>query len=240
MAEWEKYRSEIYDPSVSRAVFETAKEVSKEYNRLRRVANQRLARLENAGYGDSAIMRRYGEGFGSVRGMTEAQKRAKLGEVAKFLGLKTSSVSGQREATRSFIESMHEKGYDFINKNNAAAFGRFMEAAKKHYGSKKAFDSELIVDLFERTLEADADPEQVATDFDYWTENMDQLRPPQTSPEDFAQETAERQQRKAEQRERAAENRRESSRKKKESERRARVEERRRQIGGRKGRKGRK
>ena len=240
MAEWEKYRSEIYDPSVSRAVFETAKEVSKEYNRLRRVANQRLARLENAGYGDSAIMRRYGEGFGSVRGMTEAQKRAKLGEVAKFLGLKTSSVSGQREATRSFIESIHEKGYDFINKNNATAFGRFMEAAKKHYGSKKAFDSELIVDLFERTLEADADPEQIAEDFDYWSENMDQLRPPQTAPDDYELETAQREQRKAEQRQRSAENRREASRQKKQAERRARAEGIQRRTTSRKGRKGRK
>lgn len=240
MAEWEKYRSEMYDPSVSRAVFATAKEVSKEYNKLRRVANQRLARLENAGYGDSAIMRRYGEGFGSVRGMTEAQKRAKLGEVAKFLGLKTSSVSGQKAALESFVETMQEKGYDFINKNNAAAFGRFMEAAKKHYGSKKAFDSELIVDLFERTLEADADPEQIAEDFDYWSENMDQLRPPQAAPDDYELETAQREQRKAEQRQRSAENRREASRKKKQAERRARAEGIQRRTTSRKGRKGRK
>ena len=240
MAEWEKYRSEMYDPSVSRAVFATSKEVSKEYNKLRRVANQRLARLENAGYGDSAIMRRYGEGFGSVRGMTEAQKRAKLGEVAKFLGLKTSSVSGQRAALRSFVETMQEKGFDWINMKNAPAVGRFMEAAKRHYGTKNAFDSLQIMELMERVDEVGADPDEIAKDFDYWTENMDQLRPPQAAPDDYELETAQREQRKAEQRQRSAENRREASRQKKQAERRARAEGILRRTTSRKGRKGRK
>ena len=236
MGEWSKYGIDIYDPSVSREIFATKAEVSKEYTRLRRVANQRLNRLEKAGYGSSSIMRRYGDGFGSARGLSEAQMRAKLGEVARFLSLKTSSVTGQKAAVSSFIESMHEKGYDFINKQNAAAFGRFMEAAKRHYGTKKAFDSEAIVDLFEQTLEAGADPEQVAQDFDYWSDNMDQLRAPDASPEEYEQLAAERIRKKQEQKERAAERRRESSRKKKETARRERVQDRQRKSQGRKGR----
>ena len=83
-------------------------------------------------------------------------------------------------------------------------------------------------------------PDEIAKDFDYWTENMDQLRPPQAAPDDYELETAQREQRKAEQRQRSAENRREASRQKKQAERRARAEGIQRRTTSRKGRKGRK
>lgn len=166
------------------AGFFSDREARAEYARLRKVANARLQRLEKAGYSESAVFRRYGEGFESLRGASAQEVRERLGDVAKFLGRKTSSVTGQRAAVRSFVETMHELGYDFINKGNADKFGRFMEAAKRHYGSKKAFDSEQVISLFQLTEEKGIDPELVQQDFDHWLEYMDSGEAPEMTPTD--------------------------------------------------------
>ena len=174
----------IYQPGLSRGIF-TEKEARREYSRLRRVANRRLERLERAGYGNSAVMRRYGQGFESMRGTSEAAIRERLGDVAAFLERKTSSVTGQRAAVRSFVETMQERGYGFITTKNAAQFGRFMEAAKKHYGNAKAFDSEQIIDMFEEVIKSEADPDIVSENFEYWSEHMDELQAPEPEPGDY-------------------------------------------------------
>lgn len=221
-----QYPAELYDASVSRLVFSKA-EAAAEYAKLRKTANRRLSRLEKAGYEQSSVFRKYGEGFASMRGASEAQLRANLGEVARFLSLKTSSVTGQRAATAAFVETMQERGYDFITKQNAGAFGRFMEAAKKHYGSKKAFDSEQIVDLFERALEAEADPEEIAEDFEYWAENMDKLKAPEMTEDDMEIEYIKRRNKAEEKQERRARKdaeTRETSARQKREERRQRAE----------------
>lgn len=175
--------SEFYAASLSAGFF-SLREARAEYARLRKVANARLRRLEKAGYGESAIFRRYGEGFESMRGASEAEVRERLGDVAKFLGRKTSSLTGQRAATRAFVQTMNDLGYDFINKNNADKFGRFMEAAKRHYGSKRAFDSLQVIDLFEFTIENNMNPEEVQQNFDFWLDQMDSGEAPEMTAAD--------------------------------------------------------
>lgn len=159
---------EFYEPSLSRAMF-SDKEAKKEYTRLRRAANRRIESLQKSGYESSAIMRRYGKGFESSRGLSPEAIREKLGEAAAFLSRKTSTVRGQKAALSSFVETMREKGYDFINKKNAAQFGRFMEAAKKHYGNIKAY-SEQILEMFEDLVEEREDIDAISRNFDDWLE----------------------------------------------------------------------
>ena len=176
--------STVYQPSISRNLF-TDREARAEYARLRKVANRRIARLEKAGYGASAIMRRYGGGFESLRGASATAVRERLGDVAAFLEKKSSSVTGQRSARNKFIATMHSLGYTYINKDNVDRFGRFMEAAKRHYGNRNAFDSNQMYTLFDQSDQSAITPEAVAEDFDYWTENMDQMPMPQPEPEDY-------------------------------------------------------
>ena len=176
--------SSLYQPGMSENLF-SDREARAEYARLRKVANRRIARMEKAGYGSSAIMRRYGGGFESLRGASAAAIRERLGDVASFLEKKTSSVTGQRRAVQRFVETMQELGYDFINKKNADRFGRFMEAAKRHYGNKKAFDSEQIISLFEQAEQKKIAPEIVAENFDYWTKQMDAAAMPVPSAGDY-------------------------------------------------------
>lgn len=174
-----------YSTTVNRTIF-TAREARAEYARLRKVANSRIERLEKAGYSDSSIIRRYGDGYESLRGANENTVRKALGDVAHFLGMKTSTVQGQRAALRNYIETMHEHGYDFINKDNAEQFRRFMAAARSHYG--KGFDSENTITLYQKSLENEIAPEVVQENFDYWQLNMDFLEIPKASPTDIEED----------------------------------------------------
>ena len=230
---WEQYQPEMYDPDISRVLFPTKAAVRSEYARLRRAANQRLSRLEAAGFGDSKILERYGGEFGSSRGMTEAQLRAQLRSAAHFMSLQTSTVSGQRERRAKMLSKLHEHGYDFVNEQNAGDFERFMEAAKDHYGKKTAFDSVQLIELFEQVVEQEADIEAVKADFDFWTQNQNMKNLPKPAPEDVVPEALEEMKAQDEKREARKAARRERSAQKKRQERKAAVEQKR---TGRKGR----
>ena len=143
----------IYQTSLSTEIFPDIKSLRAEYSRLAKAARKRIKRLERE-YSESAIYRRYSKQFKPMdRKATESQLRKALAETAYYLSLETSSATGQKRARSRFVETMQEQGYDFINKSNAAAFGRFMASAQKYYGSKKAFDSEQVLEDFEAMWE---------------------------------------------------------------------------------------
>lgn len=170
-----KYDRDLYATSVSGLVF-TEREARAEYARLRRAANARIETLERRGLGDSQSLRRFPSSFGSLAGASEKAVRKGLQEVAHFMSLQTTSYRGQLKARQNMIDALQERGYDFINKSNVAAFGRFMDAAKKHYGNKKSFDSEQIVELFREREEEIAeleDPESMENFFYEWEASED-------------------------------------------------------------------
>lgn len=170
MSEWKKYPREIYDASVSRNVFTDA-EARKEYSHLRRLANKRLKAMERQGLDYTKAYQRapYG-GFPQLANMDPADLRAWLGDVARFLSMKTSSVRGIRDMELKTLETMNKLGYDFLNKKNIRQYMRFMQAAKEHYGDNKHFPSEEVTELYDKALERKeiADPEQVKRNFEYW------------------------------------------------------------------------
>ena len=170
MSEWKKYPREIYDPSVSRNIFTDA-EARREYSRLRTIANKRLASLERQGLDYTKAYQRAPEGgYPTIAELTPGDLRAQLGQVARFLSMKSASVTGIRAIEKATLETLQEHGYDFLNKKNIRQYMRFMEAAKRHYGDNKAFPSEEVMELFERASENPdiADPEIVQENFEYW------------------------------------------------------------------------
>ena len=160
-----------YQPEISREVF-SDREAKAEYNRLRRVANQRIDRLERGGYGESKVMKRYGLGFESSKGLSPEEIRQELGQVAHFLNLKTSTVGGQRHQLKAFVQTMQEKGYDWINMQNGDAVRRFFEAAKDHWGEKSKAYSGTVLDDLEKIADKPAEIEKARRNFDEWAEKM--------------------------------------------------------------------
>lgn len=146
--------------------FFTPREARAEYARLRAVAEKRIQRLQSAGYkiqGPTSFKP-------LPRGAGETEIYKSLADVARFISQKSSTITGRKEQIRSFVETMQERGYDFINERNADEFGEFMREAKKH-DEYRGYDSEEVVELFHLAKEKRVKPEELAKDLDTWIGN---------------------------------------------------------------------
>ncbi len=153
----------------------TPREARAEYARLRREANRRLEVLGRSEFANLPAVTNRPQGFGALpRTASEQQIRKQLYDVARYLNLRTSSLQGAKRAQRDFIGTMREHGYDFVNKKNAAALGRFMGAVQKHKAAK-GYDSDQLVTLFETAYGKFIDTSTLANDFEFWLQHMDEL-----------------------------------------------------------------
>lgn len=154
----------------------TEKEMRKDYSRLRKVANGRLKTLSNSKIGmRSNTWKFYMNEFPSGRGKSRAEIAHRLSSAYYFLSLKSSSVTGLREMRDDFIESMHDQGYTWINKENYFDFIDFMETVKSYY-DVVTYDSDRAVDVFDVMTEAGFSTDDLKNDFDWWFENYRKIR----------------------------------------------------------------
>ena len=149
--------------------------IKKEYQRLRKVANERLRKLKKAGYSDLETYKRFKSSFPSYTAIkTNTALGIHLADVRHFLGLETSTVGGINKLESQTIQRLHESGYTFINKENLKAFGEFMDAVRAKY-SGLIYGSDQVVDLFGASIEKKLEPMQLLKDFDYWQNNVYEL-----------------------------------------------------------------
>lgn len=141
--------------------------VRAEYSRLRDIAQKRLKRLAKSEPMSYAYRANVGQ-YASARGQTTEEIRMQLPTLAKFIAAKTGSVSGIRAQRRKAVDTFREHGYKFINQNNLAAFGEFMESFRSKRGKTRAYGSFDAVELWEFTQEHNVDPERVKKQFAQW------------------------------------------------------------------------
>ena len=128
----------------------TESELRKEYSRLRAIANKRITRLEKAGFGESALLERYGQGFaktGSISKGDVASLKKALYEVVWFTTNERSTVSAERKAMLKEIKKLHENGYDFVNESNYYKFKRFMQKMRD-FSIIDAYGSNRVAEIF--------------------------------------------------------------------------------------------
>ena len=128
----------------------TESELRKEYSRLRAIANKRITRLKKAGFGESALLERYGQGFARTRSIAKgdvASLKKALYEVTWFSTDARSTVSGERKAMLKEIKKLHENGYDFVNETNYYKFKRFMQKMKD-FSIIDAYGSDRVAEIF--------------------------------------------------------------------------------------------
>ena len=149
--------------------------MKKEYQRLRKVANERLRKLKNAGYADSETYRRFKNKFPAYTNIrTNSALGIHLADVRRFLELQTSTVGGMHKWESRMLQRLHESGYTFVNKDNLQAFGAFMEAVRSKYNGL-IYSSDQVANLFGASYEKNLDPAQLLKDFEYWMENVYEL-----------------------------------------------------------------
>ena len=150
-------------------------DMKKEYQRLRKVANERLRKLKKAGYSNLETYKRFKSSFPEYsRIRTNNALGIHLADVRHFLELQTSRVGAVHKIERQILKSLHESGYTFVNKDNLKAFGDFMDAVRAKYNGL-IYGSDQVADLFGAAIKKELEPVQLLQDFEYWQENVYEL-----------------------------------------------------------------
>lgn len=170
-----KYDYENYYVDALKSGTLTKKEMRSEYSRLRKIANSRLKALGRSRFNNTqAYLQNVGKYVTLDKIESERDLMYKLHDLAKFVTAKSGSVSGQYEIKRNTLETLRERGLDFVNESNFELFGRFMEEARIR-GYAKIYGSERIAELFGTATKKGINPEELFKDFGFWMENEKKL-----------------------------------------------------------------
>lgn len=166
---------EWYYPEALKSGSLTVQEMREQYDYFRGVAMKRLKRLGESEFADSQAYLKNIKQFKPLsRIETQSELEQRLYAVQKFLRSKGSTISGQKEIRKKAVEAAQEKGLDFINESNIAEFGQYMDYLRAKYKGAQ-FDSERALRLFVASEKKDAEPMEVAKDFEYWKRNVSYL-----------------------------------------------------------------
>lgn len=113
----------------------------KEYTRLRKVANKRLARLQASKYKDSELAKEYSGGFAILANVADLPRELTM--LARFVASEKSSITGLKRIEKQTISTLQQHGYTFVNAGNVGQFGAFMEEMRQA-GYSKLYSSEFL------------------------------------------------------------------------------------------------
>lgn len=153
-----QYLANNYSPS----------EIRKEYSRIRAIAVKRLARLAEAGFGETSVYKYNVFNTKKLSELTEKQIPLALSQLARFLDNPLSTVTGQKAQRKQKIEKLQSYGYD-VNEKNFQSFVDFMELLSEQ-AIDLEYDSDAVVELWEATRDK-VSPTTIAKDLDSWLEN---------------------------------------------------------------------
>lgn len=148
-----------------------------EYEKLARRANARLRRLEKAGRAfwayDSATVytqKAYGKNRfpQSPRNMSERAQRRNLREIQKFLGLRTSTVSGSRAVEKQIVDTFRSGKHNFQIADKRDFFNFLSSSVFKDI-SNRTMDSERLIEFYDRmSSEQGADLDTITDALEEW------------------------------------------------------------------------
>lgn len=142
----QKYITAVYDPFIlKRTEVLSIAEQRAEYSRLRSIAIKRLERLGSSKYKTAPMYIYNKDKFVSLKEIkTDSQLAYKLSDVARFLRMETSTISGLKKQERKVVEAMSEKG---IAESELSRFGEFMELARTML-TEFEYDSDELVKMY--------------------------------------------------------------------------------------------
>ena len=127
---------EVLTPEKARYLAEAeGRNIMQEYTRLRKVAQERLRKLEKAGLSDTAV---YSENVHRFPGKKEIGSDMRMlydaiADVTQFLAAKKSTVGGYRAGAESAIEKFtRPDGSEGLTGMDWRTFGKMMGAIKSH------------------------------------------------------------------------------------------------------------
>lgn len=159
----------IEDYGVQRLNRRTEAELRKEYSRLRSIIRKRLERMGASDFKRTEFYKSKSGYYVPLKQIKDKRSLVRLlHDLSVDIRSRRSQTSKMEKQRDSFLDTMHEKGYTFLNKSNYFDFIDFMSAAERE-GLKLLYDSERIVEFFEDVKEQKQIPEaQLRSKFEEW------------------------------------------------------------------------
>ena len=162
-----KYDKDLYTPVGVQALSET--EIRKEYSRLRSIARKRLQRFEGTEWENTEIYRYNKDKFKPLKEIkSERELRFLLSDVARFVTAKRGSVSGLKQERKQTIETLQDRGFTFVTKDNFREFAEFMEYVRTA-NLNRIFDSKRVAEFYEQAEKKNYTNEEMRNAFKSWS-----------------------------------------------------------------------
>lgn len=131
----------------------TPENIRTEYQRLRKIAQGRLAAMAKSEIGrQSRTYQTNKNRFKPVTELSLGQTKIMLAEVSRMIQAKTGTLSGIKAARSQAIKTLQKHGYTFVNEKNYWEFGEFMREWKS--SQYRGYGSTVAVDFFESAEKA--------------------------------------------------------------------------------------
>lgn len=154
-----------------------AADLRAEYTRLRRVAQKRLQKLADSEWADGEFYDEFAVGFKRLSRIgSERELRAALSDVARFISSPRSTLTGNEQIARKYINTMHERGYDFVTRENYHDVVEFFEDWRQ--GKLDViYDSGSVAEVYELSKELKVkNAEDVRKNLEFWLEHREEIR----------------------------------------------------------------
>lgn len=146
----------------------------KEYTALRSLMNKRIKRAKQAGYLENMGY------FPKLKDIPHRQAFAvALAQARQAYENPLTTARGRQAREETAIESLHERGFEGINRKNYKLFQSFMRKMRERYvidtpdGKKTMFSSDRAVEAFEEISERFTPKTNVSTMMRYFNEWLD-------------------------------------------------------------------
>lgn len=151
--------------------------VIQDYREMREIANRRLKNFVGTEWESS---KQYKMNAGKYKKLSDIKSDTELAhlltELHDFVTSSTSTVTGLKRQRNRTIETLHERGYTFINKGNLRQFGDFMEDVRQRHIAS-LYDSARLADVFHMAEKKGVSPSALAERFSDYERQQAHLPP---------------------------------------------------------------
>lgn len=135
---------------------------------------RRLKEIEARQPGSAIVQRYKGEfpGVKEIKGGNEAVYKAGLKAARELRKSGQLSVKAERRSISGAINTLQERGYNFINQDNARDLFTFLDDARAR-GLTSVYGYEKILETINRARKKGLSDEQIMANIDYWAENKE-------------------------------------------------------------------
>ena len=144
-----------------------------EYNYYRKMINKNLDKLEKVSP-DSVALERWRGYFQEVT--TENPNAKALSSLTKqardLYKSGQTSVKAVRRTEALAIQTLHEEGYDYINRRNFNSFMRFLDDARAK-GLGALYSSTQLIEAIQEAKQKKLSKAQIKKNIEHWAKNID-------------------------------------------------------------------